>query len=193
MAYTEVVVVWSGANGLPGYSKFRAVTSLSSTQLNAFAANVMAFFSAIKALVPAIVTFTMQPGASVHEDDGTLINEATITSLPAPVVCTGSGAYSAASGILVLWNTGAVNGGKKVRGRTYLVPVSTTVLQADGTIVDAQRTVVQTAANTLVGATPAPAINSRARASNPLATNATVQVVSAVVSDKQVVLRSRRD
>ena len=193
MSYTEILTIWTGATGLPGYTKMRYVGELSSGQLTSAAANWRTFLDSIKAIIPTIVTLTVQPTASFHQDDGTLIGEAAIVSPPAPVIGTGAGAYLSASGLLILWNTGAVNGGKKIRGRTYFVPMTANAAQSDGTIVETNRTTVQSAATTLVASTPPPAINSRARASNPTATDATVIVVSANVPDKQVVLRSRRD
>lgn len=193
MSYTELLVIWSGVNGLPGYSKFRFMGELSPSQLNSAAANLGTFLTGIKGLVPGSVTLTIQPGASAHADDGTLTSELTIGTVPAPVVGTGLTSYSAASGAMILWNTGAINGGKKVRGRTYLVPSATGALQSDGTITDALVTALTTAANVFAASTPSPAVNSRARAGNPAAGNQTVAIISGQCQQKQVVLRSRRD
>jgi hypothetical protein len=193
MAYTELVVIWSGVSGLPGYSKFRFIGEVTGSQLNSAAANVAALFSAVKAFHPSAVTFAIQPGASTHEDDGTLLAEIGIGTLPGPISATGAGAYGAATGYLIRWNTGAINGGKKVVGRTYFVPMVSNSFQTDGTLLDATRTTVQTAATTFATSIPSPAVNSRSRPGNPAAGNQTVAVFSASVPDKQVVLRSRRD
>lgn len=193
MAYTEVVAVWSGPGGLPGYSKFRFTGALTGAQLDSAAANLRTFLFAIRTFLPSVVTIAIQSGASVHEDDGSLTGELTIGTLPSNVAGSGTGVWSAASGFMVLWNTGAINGGKKVRGRTYFVPAVATVFDADGTVVDATRNTVLNAANVFAGSTPSPAVNSRAREGNPGAGNQTVSIINATVSDKQVVLRSRRD
>lgn len=193
MAYTELVCTWSGVNGLPGYSKFRFLGELTPSQLNSAAANVRTFWDAIKATLPGAVTITIEPGASYHADDGMLTGETSITTPPAAVVGTGGSVYSAASGYMILWNTGAINGGKKIRGRTYVVPTSTLIFENNGTITLANVTLVQAAATALATSTPSPAINSRARPSNDLATDQTAAVLSAKMVDKQVVLRSRRD
>lgn len=194
MAYTEVVVLWQGAlGGLPGYSKFRFIGELSGGTLTTAAANLRTFLEAIKSNLPSAVSLTIQPSASWHDDDGTLTAEVAIASPPAATQGSGAGSVSAASGFLVRWFTGAINGGKKVEGRTYFVPVSIAVLQSDGTISDSNRTAIQTAANTFAQSTPSPAVNSRARPGNPAAGNQTVAIISATVPDKQVVLRSRRD
>lgn len=193
MAYTELVVVWTGASGLPGYSKFRFIGELNGSQLNSAAANLRVFLAALVGQIPSIVTLAIQPGASWHEDDGTLTAEVAIPTPPTTVGGTASGTYSAASGFMVLWNTGAINGGKKVRGRTYFVPCPTVAFQNDGTILDAARTTIQAAATAFATSIPSPAINSRARPTNPAAGNQTNAILGATVPDKQVVLRSRRD
>jgi hypothetical protein len=193
MAYTELVAVWTGVSGLPGYSKFRFVGVLSGAQINSAAANIKALFDAVKSYIPAAIGIAVQASASVHDDDGTLQSEQAVTVLPAPTACTGAGAYSAASGALINWATGAINGGKKVRGRTFLVPVVVNAFQTDGTLLDATRTAIQNAASTFVGSTPTPAINSRKKPDNPLSGDQTSVIISAAVPDKQVVLRSRRD
>jgi hypothetical protein len=193
MAYTELVATWSGVSGLPGYSKFRFIGELTPSQLNSAAANLRTFWDAIKATLPGAVTITIQPGASFHADDGTLTGETSITTPPTAVVGTGGSVYSAASGYMVLWNTGAINGGKKVRGRTYFVPTSTLIFESNGTITAANVTAVQAAATAFATSTPSPAINSRARPGNPSAGNQTNAVLSGQMVDKQVVLRSRRD
>lgn len=194
MAYTELVVLWQGAlSGMPGYSKFRFIGELSGSTLNTAAANLKTFLEAVKGAIPTVLTLTIQPSASWHGDDGTLTAELPITTVPAAVVGTGSGNVVAASGWMVRWITGAINGGKKVEGRTYFVPMVTAVCQLDGTITDANRTLYATAANTFASSTPSPAVNSRARPGNPAAGDQTIAIQSAIVPDKQVVLRSRRD
>jgi len=194
MAHTELVVLWQGSlAGLPGYSKFRFMGEISGGSLSSAGANLRTFLSAINATIPSAVSLTVQPAATWHDDDGTLTAELSIPTPPAAVSGTGSGGVSAASGYLVRWFTGAINGGKKVEGRTYFVPVPTLILQSDGTILDSSRTSVATAANAFAVSTPSPAVNSRARPNNPAAGNQTVAIISATVPDKQVVLRSRRD
>jgi hypothetical protein len=193
MAYTEMLVTWNGASGLPGYSKFRFIGELSGSTLNTAAANLRVLLDAVKAYIPSIVTLSFSPGATWHSDDGTLTAEVAIGSLPANVAGTGAGAYLSATGFLIFWNTGAINGGKKVRGRTYFVPTPVSIAQSDGSVIETARTIIQAAATAFATSTPSPAINSRARPGNPAAGNQTVSVISATVPDKQVILRSRRD
>ena len=179
--------------GCLGYSKFRFIGALTGAQIDAAAANIRTFFDGVKAYMPSIVTMAVQSGVSMHQDDGTLTQEATIAALPSPVVGTGAGAYSSVMGFMVRWNTGAINGGKKIVGRTYFVPTSSQVTQSDGTIIELARTTIQAAATAFATSTPSPAINSRARPNNPAAGDQTAAVISATVPDKQVVLRTRRD
>jgi len=193
MAYTELLALWTGPAGLPGYSKFRFIGDLSGSQLDAAAANLRTFLEAIKARLTSQIHIQIQSGASVHDDDGTLLSERTIGTVPLETVGSGGTNFSAASGFMVLWNTGAINGGKKVRGRTYFVPAATSNFDTDGTILEANRATILAAANAFAASTPSPAVNSRARPGNPAAGNQTTAVINATVSDKQVIMRSRRD
>lgn len=194
MAYTELVVLWQGAlAGMPGYTKMRFIGELTGSQLSTAATNLAAFLNVAKTYIPNALTLTIQPTATWHADDGTLTAEVAIPSVPAALVCLGSGGVAAATGMLVRWQTGAINGGHKVEGRTYIVPVYSGALQSDGTLLDTNRNALQTAANTFASSTPSPAVNSRSRPGNPAAGNQTVAMLSAIVPDKQVVLRSRRD
>lgn len=194
MAYTEVVVVWSGAlPGMPGYSKFRFIGEITGSTLTTAAANLKTFLNAFSNYVPSVLSLTIQPSASIHDDDGTLTSVVSIPSPPTPVSGFASGSVISAQGIMVRWITGAINGGHKVEGRTYIVPVGVVAAQADGTVVDSIRTTVQAAAITFAQSTPSPAVNSRANPAKPLRGNQTTAMLTAVVSDKMVVLRSRRD
>jgi len=194
MSYTELTVLWTGSlAGLPGYSKFRFLDALDSTELNAAAANLRAFLQETRTALPTVVTLTIQPGASIHDDDGTLLLERSIGTVPVAVVGTASGAISAATGFLVRWHTGAINGGKKVEGRTYFVPTGVVAFQNDGSLTDATRVLIETAANTFAQSSPRPGVNSRSRPGNPAAGNQTVVIANATIPDKQVVMRSRRD
>lgn len=193
MPYTEMVALWTGPGGLPGYSKFRFIGTVSGTQLDTAAANLRTFLFGVRTTIPTVVTIAIQSGVSYHNDDGTLTGEGTISTLPLSVTGTGSGSWSATSGWLALWNTGAINGGKKVRGRTYFVPAVASIFDVDGTITEATRATMLTLANAFAASTPSPAVNSRSRAGNPAAGNQTTAMLSATISDKQVVLRSRRD
>jgi hypothetical protein len=194
MAYTELVVLWQGAlNGMPGYSKFRFIGEISGSQLQSAATNLTTFLNAWKAWIPSALTLTIQPTATTHADDGTLSGEVVIPTPPAPIAMTGAGVVMAASGAMVRWQTGAINGGHKVEGRTYFVPAIANLGQSDGTIVDATRTTLAAAATAFATSTPSPAVNSRANPAKPARGNATYAIISATIPDKQVIMRSRRD
>jgi len=178
---------------MPGYSKFRFIGEITGSTLTTAATNLKTFLSAVNNNIPSVLTLTIQPSASIHDDDGTLTSVVSIPSPPTPVSGFGSGSVISAQGILIRWITGAINGGHKVEGRTYLVPVPVIVAQSDGTVQDGIRTSVQTAAIAFAQSTPSPAVNSRANPAKPLRGNQTTAMLTAVVSDKMVVLRSRRD
>lgn len=110
----------------------------------------------------------------------------------------GTGAYPAPAGLCVTWNTGTVLDRKRLRGRTFMVPLAGDQYQNDGSLsalsqsnhqINASTLVADAAANFVVWHRPRP-VSLRypvARAGGYAA------VVSANVRDKVAVLRSRRD
>jgi hypothetical protein len=122
---------WQGFVGAPGYSVFHF-----KDELIAAAAKVRTFFDGIKAhLAPPVQIQVINDVEILDEGTGKLVDIATAGN-PAVVNSTataGSG-YSAPSGALVTWRTGGVRKGRRVQGKTFLVPLVATSYQADGTM-----------------------------------------------------------
>jgi hypothetical protein len=194
MAYTEMLAIWTGISGLPGYTKMRFFGELTAVaDLDAAAANFRTWLAAAAAQVPSGVSIQVQGSASLHADDGLLTGELPIATPPAVVTGAGSGNYAAPAGALVRWITSGINGGHKVEGRTYIVPLSGGGLETNGTLANAYRTGLLAASIVFANSSPSPAVNSRAYPSNPLRGNQTHEINNAIVPDKAVILRSRRD
>jgi len=115
------------------------------------------------------------------------------TPITAPVQITGSdtGPYAAVAGACVTWRTGDFVGGKRVRGRTFLVPMGALGFQNNGTLDDPTVSGISTAASTLVAATPEFVIWRRP-SSSAAADGSTHLVAAATISDKAAYLTSRR-
>ena len=173
-------VVWTGFAGAPGFSNLY----LSSTGHNP---DVRTLFNSVAAYVPSGVTFTFDAlAAEIDSSTGDIISM-TAAGAAAPVICAGAGNYALPSGAVVRWLTGQFVNGRQVQGRTFFVPFSG--LDSAGTLLAAAITALQGAAATYVGANPA-VVWTRP---TPTVAGSVHSVTSALVPDKCVVLRSRRD
>jgi hypothetical protein len=194
MPNTRVTAVWSGASGLPGYSRFRFAGALDATAATAAIGRVRTFFEAIKTLIPNGINVSYSEAAQIFSDDGTLDSEVGMTP-PAATSGSGTGTYAAPSGAVVNWLTSTVWNGHKVRGRTYLVPLASGAFQSDGTMAVAASSSISAAAAALVAGAPSLIIWSDASppgGAGPFLT-AQTPVTGASVPDRAAVLRSRRD
>lgn len=201
-AMFQIVTEWHGGIVGPGFTNmFFEHSDPPSTGAAAAAANVRAFWEANKALIPSVITLQIQSAVKVVEDtDGTLDSIIDITA-PAATVCTGAGTYATPAGANVDWITSTIHGSRRMQGRTFLVPLFGSAFQADGTLLDAYRATIQTAASALIAASgPTFVVWGRPRKAKPLAVPPVTAragllgpVVSSRVSDKIAVLTSRRD
>jgi hypothetical protein len=141
--------------------------------------------------MPSGVSYQCQSPAQWFSDAGVLQGEVPITSLPTGITGSGAATYPGGVGAVVYWNTGAFNGGRKVRGRTYFVPLSSAAFANDGTLAAGLVTALQSAVNTFVGTTPPPAVNTRSLG-KPGRGNSTYAVQSGSVKDRSAFLRTRR-
>ena len=201
MTFTRGQAVWSGAPGLPGYTNFHffGVTE-TPAEADALAVRMRAFFLQINGFMSNAVTVSIRPiFENVNEVDGRLQSEVTATTVGAPVAGNYGGTLSAAAGAVVNWNTSTIQFGRRVRGRTFLVPMGGGLFAADGTLETTSRNTLQDAAAGLALAAPVMVVWSRPReaAVGPPAEPArlgTVNLVTGVtVPDLAAVLRSRRD
>jgi len=145
--------VWSGFTGSPGYTNFHFQDIGTDTGRNAAGAAVRAFFDSMKQyLLPA---WTISVQSEVTEYDmalGDLLGAATMTTVPPAVVGTATpGNWAGGSGFSIQWNTGLIHTGRRLRGRTYIVPAFG-CFEADGTLVAAAITAAGSGATALIGA-----------------------------------------
>lgn len=114
-----------------------------------------------------------------------------------------TGAYAAPVGVLVRWETGVVQDGHRVRGRTFLVPQVGSNFANDGSpsagFLDGLRAASQTFAssaspNFIIWHRPFDGKAATATLpARPARLGTAVIVISSSLSNKAVVLRSRRD
>ena len=194
---------WQGFNGGPGYSvlHFRDFGSgdggggpVSTEAAQGAVTRSFDFFRSFPALLPAVASIQVEGTVDVLEDTtGELVNSLSVNQ-PAVVQGTGPAAFSGASGAVVNWKTGGIRRGRRIRGKTFLVPLVLTAYTAGGVLSTANVTALQTAANALANASGTPDLVVYARPSGPGAGDGQVAVVTgAQVPSLAAILRSRRD
>jgi hypothetical protein len=138
------VVTWSGATGLPGVSVFYATGGTDPT------GDLVTFFGAIKSLfAPGVSWAILNSGDTIDDTTGTINGGWTGTGGNV-VVSTGAGAYAAGVGCYINWSTGAIVGGRRLKGRTFLCPLLSNQYDTNGTIVNTSLATIATPATALV-------------------------------------------
>lgn len=126
-------VVWSAPGGGTGYSVFHAQDATTSVLAQSFADNVRAFFDSFRNLVPNDVTWVFEGEVLNMTADGVLTSVQPVTA-PTTVVGSGDGSFNRAAGFRFDWLTGAIVEGRRLRGRTYIVPAMAFAFTADGVL-----------------------------------------------------------
>lgn len=193
MAITRLTAAWTGFRGAPGYSNFYfAGDSADELLLEQSAETVRSFFQAFRDYLPSGINIQVRGNAEVIDEANGQITSQLDFEQPAPVIGATTGTYSAASGAVVNWNTNAYRNGRRIRGRTFLVPLSTNAYDSAGDLNGAALGDIRDGATYLSsGAAPLPfvvwarPINGSGGTAEP--------VVSHTVPDMGAILRSRRD
>ena len=193
----RVRVAWTGFPGAPGVSTFYALSS------TGVVGHLDTMFGAILAYFPADVTLLVEETGDLIEDTTGALTGAWSSSPVTPRVGIGSGAYSAPSGAAITWKSSTILDGKRLRGRTFLVPLTGTRFDSDGSLGSSAVTDIGEAAAALVTAEAGnlviwhrPRIAAAATAYHPAVTaraGGHGPITASSVRDMAVVLRSRRD
>lgn len=194
--------VWTGAPGLPGYTTLYCQQASGDvpTMAQGVADRIRAFFIDFLAttttpiFLPSVITITGDSQVdTISDTDGKLLNSYPITA-GAPIVGGDAANYSQASGACITWNTAGIRRARRVRGRTYFVPLSS-AYDATGTLGTSALTNFRTAATAFLTAmngasTPLVVFG---RPTPGTSDGASYVVLSGTVVDKAAVLTSRRD
>lgn len=195
----KVKVRWQGFNGAPGWSNFffRADAADSSFDAGAFMAadRINAFIQNVAPVIPPSVTMQVQNDIeALDEATGQMQHVWTDDPFPTHPGTNANSTYSGPSGMVITWRTAGVRNGRRVRGRTFLVPASAGIYEANGTIAAAHLTTVQNAANSLLTEPASPDLGIWARPTAKGASDgAWFDVTGATIPDIGAILRSRRD
>lgn len=189
MRLNRVVVSWAGPQ-IAG----AAQTVLHFQASDSAAPNVAGLVTAFTTLAPAIptgVTITV-PGTGDQIEDTTGILEDVWTAPGGSTIsCSGSASAAAGVGACVGWITGGIVAGRRLRGRTFVVPLTSTAYDTTGTITTPALGTITDFANQIIAAG---GFGVWHRPTAPGAADGnSYGVLSARIRDKVAYLGTRRD
>lgn len=193
----RIRTAFTGFVGAPGVSTMYSLNP--PTDL----ADLHALWTGLKGGMPSDVTISVLPAGDIIEDTTGALTGQWAGLQTADLHGGVAGGYSAPSGALLSWTTATILDGKRVRGRTFVVPCGNTMYDVDGSIETAilgqfrqicNAFVVAEAGSFVVWHRPRKARAATATLPARLArVGGHAVVTGSTVPDKVVVLRSRRD
>lgn len=193
MDMIKVTAKWSNFQGAPGYSTFYfAGGGGLITDSQQVTTRVVDAFAAIQNVLPLGVGVEVQDEVElVDSDTGMLTGYETVDGGDR-MIGTGTGTWSAASGAVVNWGTNDVRFGRRIRGRTFIVPIAGASYDSGGTLASGAITKLQAFGDALTGVDfdSEFGVWSRPRSGTG---GVFASVTSYRIPDMAAVLRSRRD
>lgn len=203
MQIIRVLATWTGFPGAPGYSSFHFSTDggfwdggligdETAAAAEAAAARVLSAFGECAAYIPQIVTIRIDPevliiDSSTGETLGAVDIDGGTQGGLAP-----SDDYAGPTGAVVNWRTNDYRFGRRIRGRTFIVPLAASGYDNDGTLGNAALNNLRSFGNAMVGSSGGPEFGVWSRPRDGEG-GVFATVVSSNVPDMAAVLRSRRD
>lgn len=181
-------VAWQNWPGAPGVSTFYAALG---TDVSTVTDALRAFYNSLITLLPTGLTIQVPATGDIISDQTGDITGSWSDGTPVTVVtATGAGAYAGNAGAIVHWLTGGVVNGRRVRGRTFIVPLVGSQFDGNGSLSASCLTALNGAATTLLGALgSAQVVWHRPKGVVP---GSSFAVTSHRVPDLAISLRSRR-
>lgn len=183
---SRIRVPWTGTGVVgPGLTTFYADTATAPMDPGA----VLAFFNALKAVVPAGITWQVPNSGDLIEESTGELGGAWSASGGGSVLSTGAGSYAAGVGARIAWSTAAIYRRRRVRGSTFLCPLIVSAYESNGTLHPTHLPTLQNAASGLLTAMPQLVIWSRPA---PGTAGRQSKILGSTVPDQVSWLRSRR-
>jgi hypothetical protein len=196
----RVKMRWDGFPGGPGYSVFHmrdfADGPMDQAAAVSAVSRIQQFSNDIRTWLPYQVTIKLPTEVEVLEDTtGQLINVLPVPALPTTIgTASATDRYASAVGAVITWRTGGIRNGRRIKGRTFCVPLAGNAYGNDGTLHADAMASFTTAATNLTNQTGTPDLGVYARPTGPGATDGIWHAVTSFsVPDMGAVLRSRRD
>jgi len=201
---------WSGFQGGPGLTVFHfGVPDLATfgvEESNNAVSKVDAFRAALKDHIPYGVNLTTDPDVEALEV-GTGALQAIYSTSPAAATYSTQGqsqAWTAAQGAVITWKTNTVKNRRRMRGRSFLVPMGISITEMNGTLNAGFTTALNAAAAALRSPTGSTRLYVYARPVKDIDLPGPLpdytfsggkagEVIGHSIPDSVAVLRSRRD
>jgi hypothetical protein len=194
----KVTVNWAGWPGAPGYTNlyFRNSTPgvISQAVVDNAITKVEAWKNDFDQDLPSGLTVTTDPSVEEIDDtNGSLIGFWT-GSPGAGTSGAAAGNYSNAAGFCIAWSTNTVRNSRRMRGRTFVVPIGSSGLDNTGSLATTRLTAWKAAAAALRANTGDARLVIWGRPTAPGATDGvSAEVTSSNIVDKTAILTSRRE
>lgn len=187
-------VNWAGQSGGAGFSTLHIrtddATPPTATDVTNAQSRVRLFFENTSEWIPNDVTISFPQSQDVIEvTTQQLVSVVSATASAANVPGALTGNWQNGVGTRVVWQTGIVSNGRRIKGYTYLVPYGS-IFDVDGTLNAAALTDLQTNATALLSGLVTDGLK---LVVNSAKNFSAADVASATFTDKPVILRSRRD
>lgn len=194
MSVYRVKIRWTGFTGAPGYTILHFDAPTEPTQAGADAAHAAAhaFTIDLASNLPAAVRLLVEQAVEVIDQTTNQLETIFTATSRAAFNGSGTGGFSSATGACIVWETGEVKSGRRVRGRTFVVPIASTMYDTDGTLTSGCLADLQQAAASLAGGGFNFGVLSRPSLAGA-ADGSFHTVSSGRINDKTAVLTSRRD
>ena len=194
----KTTINWTGAAGLPGYTNIYWRNSTPGVISQVVVDNAVTKMDAfLNSWVPFISNnITLAIDGTVEEIDdatGNLVSFWTATpEAPQTGLAGATTGYTAATGAVVNWFTDTVRNSRRIRGRSFMVPLAG-CFDPQGTIDSADLATMRAAATALHAATGDSRLVVWSRPSAPAATDGqSAEVSFSTVPDMGAILTSRR-
>lgn len=153
------------------------------------------FRTDIRSLLPSQVTAaTVSDVEEINEQSGMLLGVLSGgTAAAQPGTATSTAPWAAAVGGVISWSTAGIRKNRRVRGRTFIVPMSSTAFDTDGTLTAGTLTTLNTVSNSLMTGGTNVQLAVWCRPTSKGATDADAfNVMARKVPDMGAILTSRR-
>lgn len=193
MTIHRVNAAWQNWPGAPGVTTFYFGSGPTQAEIDA----IRAYFLAFITLLPTGLTVQVpSTGDTLDELNGDIASTWSVATTPAVVTATGAGTYAGNAGAVMHWLTDGIVNSRRVRGRSFMVPLISSAYDAAGSLSAATLTAMNNAGNALLGGTSSLSVWARPieNAVPPaMNRNGSKHLITGIrVPDLAVSLRSRR-
>ena len=179
-------MVWSGFGGAPGYTNMYFTPG----DAGIFLPGLKGFFDLLVSRLPNGMHIAYpSSGDELNEASGVITGSWGVTP-PADTVGGDSSVYPGAAGACVIWDTLSIVAGRRLKGRTFVVPMTSATFDIDGSLSAGTVTLFNSAIATFLSGTAGSGLVWHRPVGGSGGVAGVIQ--GGHVSDKCAVMRSRR-